>query len=143
MSRTLSDYNDTRATVVSRNYQYADIDPSFTIHPVYNDILPINDIDAIKASLRNLVLTNNHERPFQPELGSGLTDLLFENADSFTKFALKDKIEYIIHKYEPRVSNVNVNVTDNSVRNAYQVTIKFLASYDRIAEVTFYLNRIR
>ena len=143
MGRSLSDYNDWRASVVSRNYLYSDIDPSFTIHPVYNDILPIVDLDAIRSSIRNLVLTNNHERLFQPQLGSGLRSLLFENANPFTTFALKDAITNIIQKYEPRVSQVSVSIIDNSDRHAYQVTISFVASFDTIADVTFYLYRIR
>jgi len=143
MGRSLSDYNDGRASVVSRNYLYSDIDPSFTIHPVYNDILPIVDLDAIRSSIRNLVLTNNHERLFQPQLGSGLRSLLFENANPFTTFALKDAITNIIQKYEPRVSQVSVSIIDNSDRHAYQVTISFVASFDTIADVTFYLYRIR
>ena len=143
MGRALSDYNDGRASVVSRNYLYSDIDPSFTIHPVYNDILPIVDLDAIRSSIRNLVLTNNHERLFQPQLGSGLRSLLFENANPFTTFALKDAITNIIQKYEPRVSQVSVSIIDNSDRHAYQVTISFVASFDTIADVTFYLYRIR
>lgn len=143
MSRALSDYNDGRASVVSRNFLYTDIDPSFTIHPVYNDILPIVDLDAIKSSIRNLVLTNHHDRPFQPQLGSGIRSLLFENANPFTAFALKDAIENLIKNYEPRVSEITVNVIDNSIRNAYQVTVTFLTSYDVVADVTFYLNRIR
>lgn len=143
MSRALSDYNNTRASVVSRNFLYSDIDPSFTIHPIYNDILPIVDLDAIRSSIRNLVLTNNHERPFQPQLGSGLRALLFENATPFTAFALKDSIENLITQYETRVSQVSVQVIDNSERHAYQINVSFLASYDVVADVTFYLNRIR
>jgi len=143
MSSALSDYNSTRASVVSRNFLYSDIDPTFTIHPVYNDILPVVDLDAIKTSIRNLVLTNNHERPFQPQLGSGLRALLFENATPFTAFALKDAIENLIQQYEPRISNITVDILDNSDRNAYQVTVTFLASYDIVSDVTFYLNRIR
>jgi len=143
MGIALSDYNDGRASVVSRNFLYSDIDPTFTIHPAYNDILPVVDIDAIRLSLRNLVLTNNHERPFQPQLGSGLKALLFENAHPFTAYALKNTIQNLIEKYEPRVSNVNVDIIDDSDRNAYQVTITFLATYDVVADVTFYLNRIR
>ena len=143
MGSSLSDYNDTKSARVSRNYQYSDIDPTFTIHPIYNDILSVNDLDAIKSSLKNLVLTGNHERVFQPNLGSGISSLLFENADTFTAFSLKDKIETVIRRFEPRVSDVTVTVLDNSEKNAYQITIKFLASFDRVADVTFYINRIR
>jgi len=143
MSRALSDYNDTRATVVTRRHQYSDIDPTFTLHPVYNDIMAVNDLDAIRTSLYNLILTNTYERPFQPQLGSGLTALLFENVDAFTIFAIKDKITYIIQKYEPRVKIISIEVLDNSERNAYQITLTFSASFNRVADVTFYLVRTR
>jgi phage baseplate assembly protein W len=143
MSRNLSDYNDSRATVVARKNLYSDIDNSFNVHPIYNDILPIVDIDSIKQSLKNLLLTNQYDRCFQPNIYSDVSALLFENADIFSELELKEKIENVIDIYEPRISNYEVTVSDDSDRNAYKVFIKFETSYDSSSEITIYLTRIR
>lgn len=143
MSRNLSHYNDSRATVVARKNLYSDIDNSFNIHPIYNDILPIFDIDSVKQSLKNLLLTNQYDRCFQPNIYSNVSALLFENVDIFSELELKEKIENVIDIYEPRISNYEVTVSDDSDRNAYKVFIKFETSYDASSEITIYLTRIR
>lgn len=143
MSKMLSDYNISRASNVSRKNLYSDIDNAFAIHPIYNDIRPITDIDSIKQSLKNLLLTNQYDRLFQPEIDSGITALLFENANIFTEHELKAKIERVIELYEPRISDYEVSVIDESDQNAYRVTITFQASYNSTAEITIYLTRVR
>ena len=143
MSRNLSDYNDSRATIVARKNLYSDIDNSFNVHPIYNDILPIFDIDSVKQSLKNLLLTNQYDRCFQPNVYSNVSAILFETADIFSELELKEKIENVIDIYEPRISNYEVTVSDDSDRNAYKVFIKFETSYDSSSEITIYLTRIR
>lgn len=143
MNQFLSDYNISRSSNVSRKNLYSDIDNSFTIHPIYNDILPITDIDSIKQSLKNLLLTNRYDRLFHPEIGSDITSLLFENANVFTEFELKTKIEKIIDLYEPRISDYNIDIKDDSDKNAYRITIKFQTSYNSTAEIVIYLTRVR
>lgn len=142
----LSDFNITgqKAAIVSRNKQYADLDLSLMPHPNKKDIIPLNDIDAVRNAIRNLVLTSRYERPFQPELGSGIRDFLFENADAYTQYLLRDAIENIINNYEPRVNDVNVEVTDLSDQNAYSITITFnVTSVDTTSDVTIFLERVR
>ena len=142
----LSDYNVSgqRSSLVSRGKQYADLDLSLTPHPNKKDIIPLTDIAAVKNSVKNLVLTGRYERPFQPELSSGVTSLLFENATPDTMFMLKSYIRDVISKYEPRVSDVYVGVRDDSDNNAYYATITFnIVSVDTEAEVQLYLERIR
>ena len=143
MSRNLSDYNDSRTTVVSRKNLYSDIDNAFAAHPIYNDILPITDIDSIKQSLKNLLLTNRYDRCFQPDIYSDITSLLFEQVDIFSEIELKEKIENVIDQYEPRISDYEVMVSDDSEKNAYRVSIKFETSYDSVSEIVIYLTRIR
>lgn len=143
MSRNLSDYNESRASNVSRTALYSDIDNSFTPHPIYNDIRPILDIDSIRQSVKNLLLTGRYDRLFQPDISSDITSLLFEPADLFTELELQAKIERMIELYEPRITDVEVIVTDESERNAYRVSIKFQASYNSNAEIIIYLTRIR
>lgn len=145
-TENLSDYNVSgqRAALVSRGKQYADLDLSLTPHPNKKDIIPLTDIAAVKNSVKNLVLTGRYERPFQPELSSGVTSLLFENATPDTMFMLKSYVRDVISKYEPRVSGVYVGVQDDSDNNAYYVTITFnIVSVDTEAEVQLYLERIR
>lgn len=143
MSKTLSDYNDSRSSNVARKNLYSDIDNSFAIHPIYNDIRPILDIDSIRQSLKNLLLTNQYDRLFQPEIASDIRALLFENANMFTEFELQTKIERMIELHEPRISDYEVTVVDESDQNAYRVGITFQASYNSTAEIVIYLIRVR
>jgi phage baseplate assembly protein W len=145
-TENLSDYNVSgqRSALVSRGKQYADLDLSLTPHPNKKDIIPLTDIAAVKNSVKNLVLTGRYERPFQPELSSGVTSLLFENASPDIMFMLKSYIRNVVSKYEPRVSDLYVEVQDDSDNNAYYVTITFnIVSVDTEAEVQLYLERIR
>lgn len=141
--RAQSDYNESKSIVVSRNSIYSDLDLAFGIHPVYKDVLPINDIDAVKNSIKNLVLTNYYERPFQPDLGGNISALLFENGNAFTAYEIQERIADLIEKYETRVEDVTVNVVDDIDVNAYHVTIRFTVINRTDAELVFYLTRIR
>ena len=145
-TENLSDYNVSgqRSALVSRGKQYADLDLSLTPHPNKKDIIPLTDIAAVKNAVKNLVMTGKYERPFQPELSSGVKTLLFENATPDTMFMLKSYIRNVVSKYEPRVSDVYVEVQDDSDNNAYYVTITFnIVSVDTESEVQLYLERIR
>ena len=144
MSSILSDYNSSTITssVVAKTGLYSDLDVSFILHPTLKDIRPITDIDAVKASVKNLVLAGVYERPFHPELGGGVNSLLFEPANPFTILSLKDAIIRALRD-EPRISNISVDIIDNSNENAYAITIGFTVLYDQKTEVQFYLNRLR
>lgn len=146
MSTLLSDYNssDRITSNVARTRVYSDLNLAFTINPITKDINPVTDIDAVKNSIKNLMLTNFHDRPFNPLLGSGLAALLFENADVFTEIALTDAIELVINRYEPRATDVTVQVKDQSDINAYAVTVGFRVFYSETAsELEFFLTRLR
>ena len=144
--QTLSDYNvtDQRAAVVSKRKLYSDLDLSLALHPIFHDITPLTDTDAVIGSVRNLVMTNFNERPFQPYLGSNLRGLLFEPADKITIICLRESIHGILSKYESRVDSVAVNVIDDSERNRYHVTISFRVIIpNQTVDMTLYLLRIR
>lgn len=146
MSSILSDFNSTNriSSNVAQTRLYSDLNLSFNINPITKDVSPVTDIDAVKNSLKNLMLTNFHERPFNPTLGSGITGLLFEPANVFTMIALKDAILDVINTYEPRVTDIDVDITDNTDANAYKVTILFRVSYDSsVNEFDFFLTRLR
>jgi phage baseplate assembly protein W len=146
MSKFLSDFNQNN--VISSNVAltevYSDLNLAFIINPISKDISPVTDIDAVKNSVKNLILTNFHDRPFDPTLGSGLSALLFEPAHIFTITALKNAIIKVINNHEPRITDVSVDVVDDSDRNSYKITIMFRIFYDdSIGSVDFFLTRLR
>jgi len=142
----LSDYNVSgqRSALVSRGKQYSDIDLSLIPHPNKRDIMPLTDVAAVRNAIKNLVLTNRFERPFQPAIGANISRLLFENAGPDTTFLLKSYIRDVIEKYEPRVDQIYVQVEDDSENNAYYVTITFnIISVDSEVDIQLYLERVR
>ena len=126
MATALSDFNSKGnfgdykvAAQVSKDKKnlYSDLNLFFQRNP--NDISPLRDIDAVRQSVKNLVLTNFFERPFHPELGSNVTALLFEPADQFTGIAIRDEIQKVVEEFEPRVNNVVVQVFADIDANRY------------------------
>jgi len=145
MSIALSDKNTTLVTPtnVVRNI-YGDLSLAFSLHPGTKDIKPITDIDAVRQAVKNLIVCSHTDRLFHPELGTSITSLLFENADVFTAMTIRDEVQRILQKYEPRVDNVKVQVFDNSERNAYEINIGFrVIQSQQTTEVSFYLSRVR
>ena len=104
---------------------FRDLDLDFTRNAVTNDVNVVEDVVAVKRALRNLIQTNFYERPFQPELGCGIRELLFENFTPMTKVFLERKIEEVIVNYEPRVQLQNVAVDDDQDKNRLVVDIYF------------------
>lgn len=105
--------------------RYSDIDFAFTRTPGKNDIALSHDEMAVVRSLRYLMLTNNYERPFQPEIGSNIRKLLFEPIDYITTNSLKSAIETTVNNFEPRVKLSQVTVRANELKNSYDVTMEF------------------
>ena len=104
---------------------YSDIDLFFGPKIGSKDISKITDFTAVKRSVRNLVLTNFYEKPFHPEIGSGVRDILFEPMTPITAYVLSLKIEEVIENFEPRVLLIGVRATPNLDKNIYNVTIEF------------------
>jgi len=104
---------------------YSDIDLFFGPKVGSKDISKLTDFTAVKRSVRNLVLTNFYEKPFHPEIGSGVRDVLFEPMTPITAYILTMKIEEVIENFEPRARLVGVRATPNLDNNAYNVTIEF------------------
>jgi phage baseplate assembly protein W len=104
---------------------YSDIDLFFGPKPGSKDISKVNDVSAVKRSVRNLILTNPYEKPFHPEIGSGVRDILFELMTPITAYVLTMKIEEVIINFEPRARLVGVRAIPNLDNNAYEVTIEF------------------
>ena len=105
--------------------QFRDIDLDFNRNAVTNDVAVVEDVVAVKRSVRNLIQTNFYERPFHPELGCGIRELLFENFTPMTKIFLQRKIEEVLINYEPRINLQNVAVDDDQDGNRLVVDIYF------------------
>lgn len=133
-----------KAKIVSRKKQHRDLDLSLKIHPIRKDIIPLKDDAAVKNAIKNLLITNAFERPFQPALGANLRGLLFEPADAITKIALKQNIKDVITTYEPRVEVLKVEVKDESEYNSYRVLVTFLIkNIETVDAVEIVLKRLR
>lgn len=104
---------------------FKDLDLMFTAHPVTGDIARKYDENAIKQAVKNLILTQNYERPFHSEIGSQVRALLFENATPMTKALLKKTITDVINNFEPRVNLIDVGVQFLEDRNAVNIEILF------------------
>jgi len=114
-------------TRISRSFK--DISLSFKRHPVTNDIAVLKNADAIKRSVRNLVQTIPNERFFNSTIGSEVKNLLFENAPGFIDFGtaaiIEKQIFTTIENYEPRVTNLEVNVEPRPDTNEFEVNVIF------------------
>lgn len=133
-----------RNSTLARQYTYADLDLTFNPNPMTGDINPVKDIEAIKRSVQNLILTNYQERPFQPEIGSGVRGLLFELADPITTHSIEQAIRRTIKNFEPRVSVLGVQVSDDLDNNTYNVTIAFqLIASEKVGNISIILERLR
>ena len=131
---------------IDRNVrQYKDLDLFFAKKSGSKDIRKITDIQAVKRSVRNLVLLNHYEKPFHPEIGSGIRDLLFENMNSITAFVLAKKVEEVIENFEPRVKLIGVRADPNLDRNEYEVTIEFFVvnAPTELVDLTVFLEVLR
>ena len=123
---------------------YVDLDLDFTRHPVTNDVVKITDVDAVKRSVRNLINTQFYERPFHPELGCGVRDMLFENYTPMTGIFMRRKIEEVLRNYEPRASLTSIQVNEQMDRNAIDVVVNFyVLNLPNPVSVTTTLQRIR
>ena len=104
---------------------FRDLNLDFNRNTVTNDVVKIEDVEAIKRSVRNLVNTNFYERPFHPELGCGIRQLLFEPFTPVTGMFIRRKVEEVITNYEPRARLDQVIVTESPDRNSLEVRVVF------------------
>jgi phage baseplate assembly protein W len=99
---------------------------------------------AVINSVKNLILTNHYEKPFQPEIGSNIQKLLFENMDNITASAISREIEQTITNFEPRVKIIAINVSPNFDNNAFSVGMEFyIINRTEPITIQFFLERVR
>jgi phage baseplate assembly protein W len=123
---------------------YSDIDFTFTKRPVIGDVALSYDQQAVIRSVRNLLLTNHFERPFNPQLGSNIDALLFEPSSPLTASLLENDIKTTIQNFEPRARLNEVTVTASADQNAYNVYLSFYIENATLpTTVTLLLERNR
>ena len=123
---------------------YSDLDLMFKVHPVRKDLVRSTNEQAIIRSVKNLVLTSHYERPFQAEIGSNVRKMLFEPITSMTANYLQKEIYDVIRTYEPRVTNLQVDVVQLPDQNALGVVIQFyITNSTDLTRIDLLLERLR
>ena len=143
MNTILSDFNKPSYSpqVISERY-YSDISDSLT-HPISGKAILATDIDAIKNSIRNIILTPIGSRAFNPSFGTKIQTLLFEHPTPVTSIAIRSEIKIALERLEPRVKVVSIDVFQRQLDTDYEVSITFIAGYAPEEEISFTLNRLR
>jgi phage baseplate assembly protein W len=134
------------ATTIIENIsrQYRDLDLNFIVHPVKKDINKNVNEMAVINSIKNIVLTNRFEKPFDPDFGSDVRRLLFENLDTITASVLEREIETCITNYEPRVILNGVSVSPDFENNSFKVDMQFsIQNTSEPVTISFLLERLR
>ena len=138
------DYNNANAktNAVESSAGYSDFDINFVAHPISGDIAIKRDSDAIKRSVRNIILTNHYERPFKPNFGANIRRLLFENIGVGITNKTAKKIANALMILEPRISNVRFDI--QNVGNEMKVTIYYrIVNTERQQDIEFTISRVR
>ena len=136
----MSTYRFRSEKFLSRGFK--DLAISFEANPNTNDFSAVTNENAIKQSVRNLVLTSFGESPFQPNIGSRVRGLLFEPFDVFTSEDLKDEISNTVERLEPRVELVGVDVKLSDDENSIDVGIEYaIVGQPQTQVVEFLLER--
>ena len=129
---------------ISSERTFRDLDLNFGIHPIKKDVTKHINEYAVINSVKNLVLTNFYERPFRPEIGSGVRNLLFEMVDTVTAAQLERAISEVIANFEPRVRVTRVVASPSPDENLYNVRMDFfIINNPNPISIDFFLERIR
>lgn len=141
----MAQYDSSSQSTSNRNSRkFKDIDLDFGRNVVTNDINTVTDVVAIKRSVKNLIQTNFYERPFHPELGCGVRELLFENFTPITGVFIKRKIAEVLGNYEPRVTLNSIRLDDDQDNNRLVVDIYFyIVGIPGPQQVSTFLQRLR
>ena len=126
------------------NRIYADLNLSFTKNPATKDVARLFDVQAIKRAVKNIILTNKYERPFNSDFGCNLRGFLFENISEPLLVIIKDRVAMAIEKYEPRVTVEDVVVNDDQDKNGLSIMVSFLINgTEAPVSVSTFLQRVR
>ena len=118
------DFTKTNSIIDANKESYQDLDIMFTAHPITKDVTTKKDADAVKRSVRNILLTNNYERPFKPNFGANLRGKLFDLQGIGAHKKIVDDIKEALYALEPRIRNVQVKLGENN-RNNVVVLVQY------------------
>ena len=119
-----------------------DLDLTFNMHPTTGDVTTRTDTDAIRRAVRNIVETNKYERPFKPNFGGSIRDLLFELDTTFKVDLVKERLKEMIEIFEPRVEGVFITLSQ--LNNSLDVTVFYnIRNGIRNQEINFTITRTR
>ena len=142
----MSAYNDAQRNNESGReaQKYKDLDLFFG-RKTNNDLSKVTNVEAVKRSVRNLILHNTFEKPFHPEIGGNVRGLLFENMTPMTSSVIARKIQDTIENFEPRARLVGVRALPNLDRNEYEITIEFFVvnTPTELVDMTVFLEVLR
>ena len=129
----------------ARTKPYSDFDFAFKKHPVTKDLPIKRDIEAIKQSVRNILLTRRGEKFFDPDFGGSLTEFLFENFDPVIEAEMEMRIINTLRNYEPRVRVLNIDISELSDRNALNLSleVQILSPENTTVNIEFIIERLR
>ena len=131
------------------NFVYKDLNLNFSRNPVTADVATVSDVQDVKRAVRNLVLLNPGEKPFHPEIGTGIRGMMFELITPPVLMTMRNRIKFVLDKYEPRATVTEVSFDDadfqNMDNNAVNIRINFYLNNvpSRLEEVDVMLKRIR
>ena len=108
---------------VSKSFK--DLSISFKFNPLSGDLITLKNENAIARAVRNIVLTTPGEKFFDPDFGSSVSEILFENVDDITAISIQDEIRNCLQNYEPRVEIIDVKVDPNFDENQFDVIITY------------------
>lgn len=130
----------------TQNRQYIDLDLSFAKKQTTGDVYKKQNAAAVKQAVKNLLMTNQNEKPFQPYFGANLSRFLFELADEDTEEDIQEEIRNVIEVYEPRVDLGSLQVTTRLLAdfNSLEVTVVFrVINTNEVVDFTTVLSRLR
>ncbi len=140
----MSNYAKTTSSFLKKNARFSDLSIAFGVSPFSGDLNRVVDVDAVKRSVKNLVLTDKFERILDPDIGGNIKAILFEPMTPLTETILQDYITEVIENYEPRAILQSVVIEANYDNNSYNVTIVFRIDTSEDPQVLlFALERVR
>jgi phage baseplate assembly protein W len=132
------------ATPLTQRVVYSDFFTDLDKHPIRSTVLRKTNVDAVKQSLRNLMLTDRGERLFQPNLGGNIRAMLFENITPQTFLTMQEHIKDVIAAHEPRADVIDVVIAQTSQEHEVQVTIVFrVVNVQEPVTLELLLERVR
>jgi len=123
---------------------FSDFSTAFLQNPLSGDLGMVVNENAVRASLKNLILTNRYERLLDPYIGTNLQALLFETPDSGVTKLIQEYIKTTIQNYEPRVNLIDVQCVAYPQQNGFMATIKYsIAQFSKVQTLSLPLTRVR